>query len=512
MCCSAVGSDLSKFLHAVFDDHHDRPPTGAETNYYAHLSRTEGPLEAYIRMVSSEDYYVTQCRQDADLYVTRLYQLFLHRDPRPDEQRFWVTQYRLTRGADRATFVREFCQANNVQQVPSAPLPYRADMRLPNSAAAVAEALVGKVTLLQSFIQREMGGTRFGREVLNAIAALRSASMQYRDTVNSPQSSDSQLQISAGNVARAWQQVESQFHAVPAASAQALDLLWDLSELVEAAGTTAAGGVPRPASPNPVAANPVAANPVAASAEQLSTLLRQYVPLLSGYQNRGSLYVALYRDVNGLYVQVETLRQLARTAQRQSDLQRVVQSILNQSREVARQLPQADTALQQGWWNIQHELDRLALAVGSGGDLYVAAAHPVVINRPAWNGFPTPLSPGYQASATNRQVIVLADQLVAAVEKYVDSLRPLAHRNREVSRMIDQSLDLRHDVLVLRQQAATGQAGSQLRRTSGDVIREYRDVASQTFLKMVGQDATLNSPAWQQIGELAYQIGRTLSS
>jgi hypothetical protein len=219
----------------------------------------------------------------------------------------------------------------------------------------------------------------------------------------------------------------------------------------------------------------------------------------------------LYRDVNGMYVQIESLRQLARTAGGRNDVQRVVNSILSQSREVAGQVNQADIGLQQGWWNIQHELDRLAVAAGCGGDLYVTSAHPVVINRPAWNGFPAQLSPGYQASAVNRQVITLADQLDAVLENYVDSLRPVAGRNREAAQMIDQTLDLRHDVLVLRQQAAAGQLGNQLRRTSGDVIRQYRDVASQTFLKMVGQDATLNSPAWQQIGELAYQIDKAVA-
>ena len=61
---SASGSDLSKFLHDVFNDNHGRPPTGAEVNYYSNLSRTEGPLESLIRMVASNDYYVAKCQQN----------------------------------------------------------------------------------------------------------------------------------------------------------------------------------------------------------------------------------------------------------------------------------------------------------------------------------------------------------------------------------------------------------------------------------------------------------------
>lgn len=77
------GSDLSKFLHTVFDDQYGRPPTGTEVNYYSSVSRTEGPLESLARMVSSNDYFYGQCQQRPDLYVTRLYEIFLHREPTP---------------------------------------------------------------------------------------------------------------------------------------------------------------------------------------------------------------------------------------------------------------------------------------------------------------------------------------------------------------------------------------------------------------------------------------------
>ena len=41
----ATGSELSKFLHAVFDDEYGRPPSSSELNYYANSFRTFGPLE-----------------------------------------------------------------------------------------------------------------------------------------------------------------------------------------------------------------------------------------------------------------------------------------------------------------------------------------------------------------------------------------------------------------------------------------------------------------------------------
>jgi ABC-type transporter Mla subunit MlaD len=502
-CCSldspARGSDLSKFLHAIFDDHHNRPPTGGEINYYANVSRTEGPLETYIRMVSSNEYYVTQCQQDAEVYVTRLHQIFLHRDPRSDEVRFWTNQLLQTPGGDRAGFVRQFCLANNVQQVPSAAVPYEAVYRAPTSSSAAADALVIKVALLRNLVEREMGGTRFGRGVLEATASLQSATAQYRDTLNSRQTTDAQLRIAADNLEQALQKLENQFYSVPGTSNQTRNLLWEISQLTTAARLSAGNSPP-----------PVPENPVMASADQVSSLIQQFASLVAQYQNRSPTYASLLRDLNGLFVQVESLRQMVRTSQRASDLQRVTNSIMNQAREITRQISQADMALQQGWWNVQHELDRLASALGCGGDLYADPTHPVVINRPAWNGFPTQVSPGYQASAVNQQVVDLADQLVSTIDDYVNSLRPVSSRSRDVAQMINQTLDLRHDVLVVRQKAAAGGFGTPLQYAARDVTRQYKDVASQTFVRIVGQDPTLNSPAWVRIGELAYSIQKTV--
>ncbi|MCU0962749.1 MAG: DUF4214 domain-containing protein [Pirellulaceae bacterium] len=497
---SARGSDLSKFLHAAFDQQYSRPPTGTETNYYANVWRSAGPLEASIRMVSSEDYFAGQCRRDPQLYVTRLYQVFLQRDPRGDELRYWVGQFLYTDGTDRVTFVRQFCQANNVLQLPAAAVSYPGVVQLPGTASSSAATLVAKVDLLRSLVQREMGGTRFGRAVLDTVTNLLSAAMQYRDTAQTPQSTSQQVQIAADNVARALDGVERQFRAVPAASAQVQNLLWEIRQLVPAAGY-------------PPAAGALPAAPVGweSSADRLALLVRQCAARLATFQQLDAFYAALYRDVSGLSVQAESLRELARTAPQRRDLQRVVNSMLSQATLITRQMGQADASLQQIWWNVRHELDRVAEATGCGGELYAAPDHPVVINPPAWGGFPAQLSPALGPSVVNRQVIDLADQLLMTIDTYVDSLRPLAARDRDVARMIDETLNLRHDVAVVRQSAAAGQFATQLSRASGAATRQYREAASQAFLQMVGQNATLNSPAWVRIGELTYEIDKVVA-
>jgi len=100
-----LGSDLSKFLHAVIEDQYGRPPTGAEVNYYSIISRTEGPLESQIRMVAADTYFYGACKQNPDVYVTRMYEIFLGRDPGGDELRYWVSQLPRGTSDDRVVFI-----------------------------------------------------------------------------------------------------------------------------------------------------------------------------------------------------------------------------------------------------------------------------------------------------------------------------------------------------------------------------------------------------------------------
>ena len=496
----SLGSDLSKFLHAVFDNQNGRPPTGAEVNYYSSVSRTDGPLESLARMVASNDYYYVQCQQRTDVYVTRLYEIFLHREPTFEEQRYWVSRVPSGGNEARLAFVRQFCQANNlVEYVPTVagmvPLPARPT----GTRSELARQLEAKTSQLNSLVQSELGGTYLGRDLSSQAAVLASASTQYRGTVESPDSTSQQVAIASNNVARALQDFQATFRSVPGASAACQSVLWEVSQLEAAAELSAKATVP--------GLGPASA--VEVEAGQLLSLLRQFTSVLSRYQQQGAFYVNLARDVEALAVQAESLQLLARQGAEGRDVKRITTSLLTQARDVARQIAQVDVNLQQGWWNIQHELDQLALAAGCAGDLYVTTDHPVLLNHPAWSGFPVQTSPGYQASADNRQIVSYADHLLAQIDNYVLSLRPVAGRNGDAGVMVNQTLNLRNAVLVLRQQAAAGACGTQLQSASREAVRLYA-AAGPTFLKLVGQDPTLNSPVWAQIGELTYKIDREL--
>lgn len=493
----AAASDLSEMLQTVFNNVHKRPPTGTEVNYYNNLARTNGPLDSYISMIGSDDYYVSQCQQNAEVYVQRLYQAFLHRDPQPDEVRFWVNQLQ-SGNADRITVVRSFCQANHVRQVPSFPQPNQPSFSPPATPSAIAEQVIAKSNQLAGTVQRELGGTRLGRKVLDAAATLLTVGAQYRDVVNSQNSTSDQLRTATENLESALQAVETQFRKVPAASSECQNLLKQISQLVSAARH--AGRIP--------SAAPIAPSPLQTLTDQLADVVQEFSQNLASVQNQSPFYANLYRDISGLSIQIQALQTMASRPQQIRDMQRVFGAIQTQAREVASQLRQADPRLQQGWWNVQHQLDDLAGAMGVGGDVYVTTDHPVIVNRPAWNEFPGQVSPGFQPSVGNQRVVSLADQLISQIDTYVSSLRPVASLNRDAAQMIAKTQDLQHSVLALRQKAAMGLFGAQLQYASRDVVKEYSEDASPAFTTMVGQNPTLNSPQWMQIGKLAYEIDK----
>jgi hypothetical protein len=498
-----VGSDLSQFLHSVFENQYGRPPSGTESNYYANISRTDGPLESLMSMVASDDYFLRLCQGKPDMYVTRMYETFLQRDPTGDERQYWTS--RVPRGSSntRLAFVREFCRVSNlVYYAPSTTQYQSVPARPAASQSETANTLAAKAAQLNSQIQVELGGTRFGQDLLLKSALLSSACIQYRDAVDSPQSTRDQIAIAAVSVERALQGVEGTFRTIPGVSVNCQVLLRDVSDL--AASTGRYVGTTSP----PSAATRSA---MELEADHFLVTARQFASAVLPYRQQNASYATIYRDATGLVVQAESLQQLASTGAGQRDLQRITTAILNQARQISGYINQTNVRVQQGWWNVQHELEQLAATAGCGGDIYTSTDQPVIISHPAWAGLPVQPVPSYQSSNVSRRLISLADQLVDQIEKYVDSLRPIAPRIAEGSRMIDQSLDLRNQILVLRQHAATGGGRMQLQNDSRDALRQYRDVASPTFLKLVGLDPSLNSPMWVQIGQSVFEIDRSVS-
>lgn len=491
-------SDFSKFLRELIKDNHNREPNGAELNHYSNVSRDRGPLEAYLKMLASDDVYVQQLQRNTEAYVNQIFRTFLQRPPREDEMRFWFNQFQVSGSPQRLDVLRTFCQSNNIRDVPGYATPNPPRYPYGTSGSQVANQLVDKVSLFINIADRELGGSRFGYDVANSARSLLVASQQYQRLT--PTANAGQLQNAGGNVQLSLNQLESLMRSVPGASPQCQSVLWDISRLVSTMpgnggfGFGQSQGLPDPFPPQ-------LSGDVDLAADQLQQFLQALAPM----QYQSTYYANLYRDLNGLAVQVQSLQYLVRAGDKRQATQ-VMGSVRTHGREIGRQVAEGEMGMQQSWWNIAHQLDLIATQLGLKGDIFVTPGHTVIINRPSWNQFPGQISPGYQASGTNQAVVVTADQLINLMDDYIQSLRRIDGPSAQVKQMIAQSINLKNATLAARQQAANGVFGTGLIYAAREPLQIYRQDASQAFVAMVGVNPALNSPQWVQIGQLADQL------
>ncbi len=175
-----------------------------------------------------------------------------------------------------------------------------------------------------------------------------------------------------------------------------------------------------------------------------------------------------------------------------------------QADTISAQIGRADMRVQQAWWSLQHQLRQTADALNLHESYSVATSEPVILHRPAWNQFPYQRYSRYP-SKRNRDAVAKADQLLAKIDGYIRSLRPVARQNRNAAGALASVQNLRHAVLAFRSTATSGVNGSPLWRSADRLMSKYQQSSSRVA-EAVARDATLNSPLYYQIGELVKQV------
>jgi hypothetical protein len=181
-------------------------------------------------------------------------------------------------------------------------------------------------------------------------------------------------------------------------------------------------------------------------------------------------------------------------------------SLLDQARHISQDVGQANSSVQRGWWNVQTQLRTTARALGVNSDFNVQPSRPVVIDRPAWVGFPYQPSPSQPPSYQN-ECIVLADQLIGKIDDYAQTLMTANRINPDATNMLRNLQDFKHHVLVFRQSAASGSFRTSLSSASDRLMSQYNDLAKEAT-RLISRDPSLNSPMFYQIGELVQKIRR----
>ena len=184
-------------------------------------------------------------------------------------------------------------------------------------------------------------------------------------------------------------------------------------------------------------------------------------------------------------------------------------SIVDQARHISQDVSRADSNIQRGWWNVQSQLRTTAQALGVNSDFNVQPSRPVVIDRPAWVGFPYQPSPA-QPAVSQQECVVLTDQLIGQIDGYAQALNPIAGFNPNAISLLRSLQDFKHYVLIFRQSATGGTFTTSLSSAADQIMLQYQ-VLAREVTRLVSQDASLNSPLFYQIGESVQKIRNAAS-
>jgi hypothetical protein len=499
---TAEGSDLTEFINGLFRQEYQRPPTGAELNYHANLGRNQGPLENYIAVLSSDEYFTGRMRGDYQVYVTRLFQALLGRNPRADELQYWAFQFQQDAGRNRPALVRQFCLANGVTQLPGY-FPQQPTLPVPGDARQIANQLVTQVDLFGNLVRNELGYSGFGASVVAQSQRMSTVSQQYRQVVQDRAATQQQLQIAVNNLGRAQQDLENAFYQVPGASPQSQSVLQQISRLVAAARTTQ---VQLPEQPLlPPSWSPSRGYDLTVA---FRDSLRRFAWGLQGYRYQGPPYGRLYGDVQTLLVQTEALEAIMRQNQPRFEIRNAMQNVITQFNGISQDMRRTDFRVQQGWWNLQAQLQTAAQAAGIRGGWQAQPSNPVIINRPAWGQLPYQPTPAVPSSRV-QEAIRLADNLVGNIDGCLLTLRPVAMSNPQANQLIGSLQDLKHSALTFRKTAASGAFGNSLSRGADALMAQYRQTAA-VATRVINQDPALNTPQFYRLGAITQKIQLTV--
>jgi hypothetical protein len=357
--------------------------------------------------------------------------------------------------------------------------------------------LATRANLFVSLVQSEVGYSGYGRRVVRQGQQFASVAEQYRQVVASGTSTRQQIQIATDNLDRSLHSLEVEFHRVSGASPHSQNVLQQLSQLVDAARRS-----PIALPEQPIA--PPSTSPGYAEVIVARDAVRQFAYNLQSQQYRGPDYTDLYRDVQALLVQLESVELLMRGGESRYEIRRAMRNVVTQANRITSDVSRVDLSIQHAWWSLLVQLKQAAQAIGTRGANQVQPSHPVIVDRPAWSQLPFQPVPK-PSSSRSRETIRLADQLIDKLDGYIAFLQSASFGNANASRLVGSLQDLKHSALILRQVAASGAFGNTLARSGDLLMTQYKRTASD-FAKFVARDATLNSPLFYQIGELTQKV------
>lgn len=494
---ACVASDLSKFLHSVFENaqnaSNQRPDAqrGQSLNYHFDVSRQQGPLEGMIQLYGSDDFYRREGHGDPNAYINRVYKDFVGRDPRYDELQFYRRQGLGTVGA-RIAMLRWLCNANHITQLPS-PVPRPPIYRPPVNLPAIAADLSNKCSDLIRALKIETQYTPNPLNLLHQAGLMRDAANQFQIAASRAQRDPQSAQKALRDLGASKRLFEADFYRRGSSYPQSTIALQQITTLMAAAQRSFPTLTPRPPAGPSI------------NCRNLVDQSRSFLNYLRDRRGTSALLDHMLRDMEQLADQIERFASAARYGSPSNRLQSLMRDVIGTSDYLANDAIRADPRTRRAWLGLQSEIVTIARSLGLEPSFCVQPNRPVLINCPTWGGLPYH-PPIVGTPDQSNQCVYLADQLLDDVNRYLVSLKDLERqqgvRSESVFKSVKRFLGVAQD---FRRSASSGGYRTSLKNSADRLVRDYRRV-SRDVSDAIKRDLRFNSPAMFQIGELVRQI------
>jgi len=436
-----------------------RDPRPDEVESWVRNLRNGTPVsELQIGLLASDEYFARAGR-DNGRFVAGLYNQILNRQPSPQEVLTWLQALAQVNG-NRDQLVRNFLTA--------------AQSELASQPAAVAgpadpgSQLLGTGQVLLNAVHSELGGTPAGRQVDARVDAFLGACQTLRNYLATPNYSPARAWQLYGAAESAYQGVQDVLRNLHYAAPTTSQYVGQAGQLLAAVRAT----IPeQPVLLAPaVGINQGVCDRCARRLAELSRDTQRLVYLLRGGPVRDAERNRLLRDAEYFASQVEALSGAVRVGADLDDLRRRFYHLRELANGISYQVRgrQAEGRVQTAWHEVAEELARTAEVLGVAAGPGVDPGRPVLVNPPTFAQAPyQPVPPA--AYAVPPEAVEAADQAIAQVDAFAAGLGRYLVSDPAVPQVQAQARSLRNALAALRQEAAAGATGRQLRARLDEV-------------------------------------------
>lgn len=437
-------------------------------------------------ILGSDEFY-SQKGRDPQTFVRETLQAINWSEPSYTDVQRWTDRLNQLRG-DRFALAREMLVGSQPQGQMS-------------PVTDVGARLVSAARLANETIDFEIGGTPQGRQAkLQAQSLLDAANQLQQATAIRAVDTSREL----ANADRAYQALQATLSNPPGTAPSAAGVVRRIgSMLAEARGV--GGGYSSTLPINPYPQYPGATMPGAGAGSNLygqQQLLDQIaaarraaeslIQTMTSQSYQDYSYNVVLRDLDTMASRLASLDPLVRSGAPRDRVSAEVQSLVDSGERIRAQIGtgRLPYSARLYWQSLDSSLQLLRDSAG-----VAPAAASTTLLRP---------------TALHEQLLPLLDQATSQIDVFLAGIQPLVYSVADVPSIQADGRSLRNRVLLMRQQAGSGQSAAMLKQTLAGMVIDYQD-AFNRWNRVVSTNSLISPARLSSVGETLNRVEQIIN-